>query len=300
MSGETFAIVERELFPSADLIDLRGWGESLILPEFEDRARRASVHGAALRVVTNLSFRRDDAIALLAELQFHVGVSVDSADPDILAKLRRGANAELISHNLRHLSDAYQRLGIIDRLNIYVTCQRPALGTLERVVDWASDHGVRYVRFAPVGSNAVSLSISSSETVVRTALDRIRSRALARNLDVSVTASLIEGMFPNHEASPCLHPWMWCYIAYDGGIGFCDHLVGADHYTLGSILQTPFDEIWNGKGWVELRREHVGDRREGAAYFHECAWCYRNRHVDCENIVEPRAEKHRLRLTAIS
>ena len=44
MSDEMFARVEDELFPTADLIDLRGWGESLILRNFPIApcARRAS------------------------------------------------------------------------------------------------------------------------------------------------------------------------------------------------------------------------------------------------------------------
>src|SRR6266851_6288585 len=46
MSEQMFARIESELFPTADLIDLRGWGESLILPEFPERARRASRFGA--------------------------------------------------------------------------------------------------------------------------------------------------------------------------------------------------------------------------------------------------------------
>ena len=84
MSEALFARIEAELFPTADLIDLRGWGESLILAEFPDRARRAARSGAALRVVTNLSFRRDATLDLLAELGFYVGVSIDTADADLL------------------------------------------------------------------------------------------------------------------------------------------------------------------------------------------------------------------------
>src|SRR5260370_3822953 len=96
MSARLFEQVEAELFPTADLIDLRGWGESLILPEFPDRAYRAARFGASLRVVTNLSFRRDSVLDLLSELGFYVGISIDSADPAVLQLLRHGASLETI------------------------------------------------------------------------------------------------------------------------------------------------------------------------------------------------------------
>lgn len=294
MSDEMFARVEDELFPTADLIDLRGWGESLILPEFPDRAMRASRFGAALRIVTNLSFRRDAVLDQLAELGFHVGVSIDSADPDVLSFLRRGARLQVIESNLTRLATKYHARGIANRLNLYVTCQLPALPTLEGLVDLASRTGIGDIRLAPVGTRLPFLSIASKMDETEAALERVRRRALETNVRVSVTASLIDDMFPAEDKSPCLHPWTWCYVAYDGRLGFCDHLIANDPYILGSLERSSFEEIWNGAGWVELRKEHLGLRREKAAYFHECAWCYKNRHIDCEDVVEPSYEAKRL------
>jgi MoaA/NifB/PqqE/SkfB family radical SAM enzyme len=300
MDESMFALVETELFPTADLIDLRGWGESLILPEFPDRAKRASVHGAALRVVTNLSFRRDAVLDLLADLGFHVGVSIDSADGALLSFLRGGAKLDRIEANLTRLATMYRQRGIADRLNLYVTCQRPALPTLEGIVELAARAGVADIRLAPVGTGLPFLSLQSVAAEVEDALSRVRARAEAANVRVSVTASLVDGMFPNEESHACLHPWMWCYVAYNGLIGFCDHLIAADHYTFGSLGTTSFEEIWNAPVWSALRQEHVSQRRPSAPYFRECAWCYKNRHTDCEDIVEPRSEARRLVLSNLA
>lgn len=298
MSEDLFALVEAELFPTADMIDLRGWGESLILPEFEDRARRAAAFGADLRVVTNLSFRRDDILDLLAELGFHVGVSIDSADRDILAFLRGGARLDLIEANLARLAAAYRRRGLGHRLNLYVTCQLPALASLEGVVDLAARAGVHDLRLAPVGTGLRFLAVASVPSEVKTALERVAARAERTGVQVSVTASIVDGLQPNDDDDACLHPWTWCYVAYNGRLGFCDHLIAADHYTFGTLGEAPFEEIWNGAAWSALRREHAGARRPSAPYFHECAWCYKNRHVDCEDIVEPAYGERRLTLAA--
>lgn len=298
MSEQVFAQIESELFPSADMIDLRGWGESLILPEFADRARRAARFGADLRIVTNLSFRRDAVLDLLADLGAYIGVSIDSADPEVLAVLRRGANFGLMEANLARLASNYHARGIADRLNLYVTCQRPALATLEGVVDLASRLGIHDVRLAPVGTTLPFLSVASVRDELDAALERVRQRSDATNVRVSFTASLVDDMLPNGYDSPCLHPWTWCYVSYSGRIGFCDHLIAFDHLTFGTLEDTPFESIWNSDAWVALRAEHLQQRRASAPHFQECAWCYKNRHVDCEDIVEPHYAEKRLTIQA--
>jgi len=298
MSEQMFARIESELFPTADLIDLRGWGESLILPEFPERARRASRFGAQLRIVTNLSFRRDAVLDLLSDLGVYVGISIDSAKPDVLAVLRRGANLDLMEANLKRLATSYQKRGLADRLNLYVTCQRPALATLEEIVDFASRVGIHDVRLAPVGTRLAFLAVGSVADELEHALERVRERAEATNVRVSFTASLIDDMLPNQDTHACLHPWSWCYLSYNGGVGFCDHLIAFDQYLFGTLDDSSFDAIWNGVDWVALRNEHLQQRRASAPYFHECAWCYKNRHVDCEDIVEPRYAEKRMTIDA--
>lgn len=43
MQADLFEQIADELFSTAWMIDLRGWGESLVLPEIEDRIRRAAL-----------------------------------------------------------------------------------------------------------------------------------------------------------------------------------------------------------------------------------------------------------------
>lgn len=294
MSEKLFSTIEAELFPTADMIDLRGWGESLILPEFPDRARRAARYGATLRVLSNLSFHRDEVLDLVADMGFHLGISIDSADPQLLAQLRGGACLDLIERNLYRLSASYERTGISDRLSFYVTCQRPALPGLERLVELAARTGIRDVRLAPVGTRNQLLSIASATSEVEAALTRILEAADRTGVRVSFTASLVDDLLPNQDAAACLHPWTWCYVAYHGLVGFCDHLIAVDRYTFGNLTEQPFRDIWNCPEWRALRREHLDQRRQSAPHFHECAWCYKNRHVDCEDLVESRYAMNRL------
>ncbi|MEI9926946.1 MAG: radical SAM/SPASM domain-containing protein [Sphingomonas sp.] len=295
MSEPLFARLEDELFPTAELIDLRGWGESLIFPHFPDRLERAARSGAGLRVVTNLSFRRPAVLDALAAAGAHIGVSLDTADAALLFRLRRGARLDLIEANLRHLGERYARAGRSDRLCLYVTCQRPALDGLADLVEFAARCGVFDIRFAPVTTDPNSpLSLRPVEEQLPALLTRIAEAALPLGVRVSLTASLTDQSEPQLGAPACLHPWTQFCVAFDGRVGFCDHLIGpmGDEYMLGDLTDCSVEAIWNSPDWTALRRNHAARRDPLAPHFGECAWCYRNRHVDLTTFSSPRSQRN--------
>lgn len=299
LSDAHFERIADELFATAELVDLRGWGESLILPDFPARLERTVEAGCGVRVVTNLSFRRDAVLERLAEVGAMIGVSIDSAEADTLAELRLGAHLGRIEHNLALLGAAYGRAGLSHRLSFYVTVQRPALPHLETLVTLAARHGIPQIRLGPVTIQpGHPLDLSDARDEVQRALDRMHAAAAEHGVEVSFLASLVEGMVERSHDLPCLHPWAYAYFAWDGSVGFCDHLIGpgGDPFLMGHLDRQSFDEIWNGPAWVELRREHLGQRRADAPLFHECAWCYRNRHADFEDLLVPGCARSRITL----
>ena len=70
--------------------------ESLILPEAMARIETVRSYGAAIRVVTNLSFRRDKVLDVLVDAEAVIEVSLDSASPDILEGAH-GSQLDLIT-----------------------------------------------------------------------------------------------------------------------------------------------------------------------------------------------------------
>ena len=83
----------------------------------------------------------------------------------------------------------------------------------------------------------------------------------------------------------CMHPWSYAYIRYNGAVGFCDHLIGNDEFTLGSLRENTFEEIWNGEAWQSLRRAHLQGEIPDA--FSPCRYSYAQRYVDFEYLVHP-------------
>jgi MoaA/NifB/PqqE/SkfB family radical SAM enzyme len=297
MSGDLFRQLVG-LFDTAEMVDLRGWGESLLLPEFVDCLSAVTSSGAAVRVVTNLSFRRPEALRALCEAPHsNIVASLDSADPEVLAQLRPGANLTLITENLRYLSRFIGKG--IDTLAIQCTVQRPAIGGLTSLIELAADCGVPEIHLAPVSVGDRSpLSLLRIDTGVSTAMRNVALEA--KRLGVRLVATSRLGDLPDNPGGipACIRPWMFASVSFAGDIGFCDHLIGplGDQFAVGRLQDQPFDDIWNGPRWEALRREHVGRRDMRARHFGKCAGCYRERYIDFDDMFVPETTERKVYL----
>lgn len=290
MPLELFDRIADAVFATAQMVDLRGWGESLVLPHVSYCITRAVRAGAEVRFVTNLAMRAPP-IDLLASFGCHVAVSVDTADAALFEVLRRGGRLDRLRTNLCALVDAYRSRQVpLDRIVFNTTVTAPGLAGLPDVVTLAAEAGVSEIRLSEVFAEPRSeLSLTGRDHEADAAVTTMAERANALSVRIVVVSRL--GSMPlKAEGGPaCLHPWSYALFAHDGGVGFCDHLNGpqGEEYILASFLEHSFDEIWNGEAWRELRREHVGARRKSAANFAECDWCYKHRHVDFEMAFAP-------------
>src|SRR5207302_8590066 len=89
MSEDTFQLVVDELFPCAEIIDLRGWGESLLYPGFKRAVKLASLSGAKVKLYTNLSVDDVAIYECLVEHSVLTTVSFDAATQERFRRLRR-------------------------------------------------------------------------------------------------------------------------------------------------------------------------------------------------------------------
>lgn len=294
MSEEIFQKIASELFPTAQMVDLRGWGESLIIPNIRQYIELTASFGVTIRFVTNLSFERDEILELLVEHGCYLSISVDSPDPNVFAQLRRGGNLTKVERNLRKLTAAYQaKFGSTARINLTTTVQNPALATLPNLIDFASNLGIKEIRLFSVTIACDSpLSLNQQEKEIDLTLAQMQERGRLKGVKLIAGTKLGSLQHKPLDSSPCFHPWSYAYFAYDGSVGFCDHLIGPDgsEYILGNLNNSTFEEIWNGEAWQALRQEHLTTRSAHAPYFEECSWCYKNRYIDFENFFLPEAE----------
>ncbi|HTB11063.1 MAG TPA: radical SAM protein [Bryobacteraceae bacterium] len=299
MPDTLFDSIAGELFPTAEIVDLRGWGESLILPNILSRIARVVASGARLRIVTNLSFRRPQVLDALVDANAMIAVSLDAADQNTLSFLRRGADLELITSNLEYLVG---RFGHSRNVEILTAVQRPALTGLPHLIDHVATCGVKDVKlFSVMVAEGSELGLEGHDIEVDEALGRAAERA--REVGIRLIAGTQMGNLPDNRPTipMCVHPWAYAYIAYNGDVSFCDHLIGPgnEEYVLGNLHKSKFVDIWNGLAWRLIREEHLGARRADVEKFAHCAWCYKKKYVDFEHLFEPRYASEIVHLSAL-
>ena len=294
MSASLFSRVAEQLFPTAAMVDLRGWGESLLLREFPSRALTVREHGCMLRIVTNLSFRNDVALRALAESNATVSVSLDSTDREALRQVRGGAELGLITANLASLRAYYRDSGSdFNRVYIGATVQRQTIGHMSGVVQAAAEQGIRSVAFFPRQNQGDIHPLDDDERLRLLhdieACHRVAERAC---VNVRIGAKLWHGMRDNLPPFDfaCVKPWSYCFVDYQGTVGFCDFLMGPgwEQHGIGSLIDQEFQELWNGRRWTEVRRRHLEGSLHTWPVTRSCEWCYTNRYVDFEDSVDAR------------
>lgn len=278
-----------ELFQSALLVDLRGWGESTMLPHFAETVDIALKYRAQLRLVTNGQLNRVKIWEKLMAAHAIIAVSCDSADAELFRKLRGGGRLPALKRTVSTLVRLRERYNAPDsNLELITVASGDNLPGLSGIVTMAADLGVKKVTVFPLQSiNSDPSHLHHHLAAAQAAYSSAASRARAEGIELRLGAAPDVNMaIPDKvKMHPCMHPWSYAYIDYAGRVGFCDHLIGNPVYTFGSLSKMSFEEIWNSEQWVSLRKSHVAgilpDR------FFPCRWCFKNRYVDFEDRLHP-------------
>jgi radical SAM protein with 4Fe4S-binding SPASM domain len=186
MSMALFERAAEQLFPTAIMVDLHGFGESTILPHWPDVV--ASLERFPFiewNLVTNLSLPRADVWDRMMKLGFRIGFSCDGASAETFDFIRTGGSFARTLDNLAVVRDAIARhqSGTIYFLS---TIQKRAVHELRALVELAHAYAVPEVHFKIVqGGRDVNL-----EDELR-GLDEL---TMSRHVDAAVDAALELGV----------------------------------------------------------------------------------------------------------
>lgn len=276
MSDSHFDTIAHELFETASLVDLRGWGESLILPRITYYISRASAAGCRIRIVSNLSFHRPEILESLASNRVSLLCSLDSPDAEILGRLRGGAQLHVILSNLERLARLYDD---IQDLGVLCTVQAPALPLLPTLPGILADVGLKRLDLSAVSTKDPDLRLDFESSFAANQLRLTIEACEKAKIAVNLTSSLPGFRVP---AMPrCMRPWTTMHINVRGQIGYCDHLIGP--YAESELLGHVSDGVrstWNSNRWQRIRSLHNAK----APAFRKCRECYRSKGTDLEHI----------------
>ncbi|MGK4579220.1 radical SAM protein [Kitasatospora sp. HPMI-4] len=301
MSQELFDRIARELFPTAEIVDLRGWGESTILKNFPRFVDQTLDYGCRVRMVTNLTAFHEATWRKLVRSGALISVSFDAGERETFGKVRRGADMNVVLRNLEVLVDEAHASGVgTGNIHLNVTVQPAALDELTTIAKHAARLGVG-MHLSPITlpDGHPDQLLNHRPDVLR-ALAELAEVTESTEVDVQLNTALDELWADDDTANKtCTHPWMYLYVNYRGGVGFCDHLIGspAEHHLVGDLNTSGVREIWNNEQYLSLRAQHGAGREHIDPKFEDCRWCYRNRYLDFDHESYQPYEKHRTRLT---
>ncbi len=288
MEFDKFREIADQAFPRAEVIDLRGWGESLIYPHFSKALDYTASFGATLKIYTNLSVSRR-LCEMLIEYDVTTAVSFDAAEKHLFERLRAGCRFELVKENLAFLASAAASKGRRELVYLSVTVQGENLYDIPNIVALAGELGIPEVKLFPLICDvAEPAHLSHHLPELIEVLDQALEIANGLGVRLSCGAGLDESLTIPTKAltQPCLHPWAYCYVDPLGQLGFCDHLIGQKAFILADASSN-FHDAWNSKGFQRLREQHAcGPSAIGDEYY-PCHWCYGRRYTDLEHWIEP-------------
>lgn len=194
MPLDLFVKIADEVFPTAISIDLRGFGETTVLPYWPDIVDYLDRHPyVEWNLITNLSLNRDDTWDKMMRVNFSVGFSCDGSTKETFEAIRVGGHFDKIRHNLGVISDSIRRrrTGFIYFIS---TMQRTNMHEMRGLVELAHEFSVPLVGFKIVrGGNGIDL-----EAEFRSLGDRVGDyarEAVDAALDLGVRVTFNDRVF---------------------------------------------------------------------------------------------------------
>ncbi len=279
MPFETFKKIADELFPYAHCVDLRGWGESTIMREWDKYLDYAIKFPSGFALVTNMTVQNDAMWEKMVKNRFGFSVSFDAATKKTFEFIRRGSSFDTVCSNLRKVAGYYDKYGIDPPyLNMLMTVQKYNLHEVPGVVRLAKELGVRNVRLSPCYDPP---EFSVYKTHSKKDIHNSIQQALEVGKEIGITVDLVGSFSEDVERTHtdlclrerCDHPWTVMHITPDGTIGPCNHLLNPA-LRLGHVRDGP-GYAWNSIGF-QLFRKLIHTKNK----LPTCDWCFKHRYSD--------------------
>jgi radical SAM protein with 4Fe4S-binding SPASM domain len=282
MSFNLFKRIADRIFPYAEFVDLRGWGESTIMKNFMEYVNYALKFNCKFGLNTNLTVQNDEIWENLVKNNFIFDISFDGATKATFEFIRRGAIFENVVNNVKKLVDFTNEYNKpIDNFNFLVTVQNYNIKEIPKIVTLADKLGIKRIRLSPVslGENDPNHLSNCPEKVGKYIPIAIKL-AKEKNIKIRLTGSFglekIEKKGRFKVQKKCEIPWSSIYIDYKGFVGPCNHLMPRIFQNL-NLKNNHFKNVWNNFDFL-LFRSMINTKYRG--YLSDfCESCFKYRFV---------------------
>ena len=263
MSFESFVKVFDQ-FPQVTTVKLQGLGEILTNPEIWKMLEHVNQRGVRVLFATNGALLDETAARNIIALgNVDVRFSLDTLDSEKYRKIRGSRAYERVIHNLKQfceLRSAHGRKSLFGQwfpsAEIRMVYMADTADELADMVRFAADVGLERVTATYLLSKEHTQAQkahakSKIEQAQEMGLDGMMAEAKEVAADVGVTLKTIS--YSENHLARCDWPWRMPYITYDGYVTSCCHIENPKASNFGNVLETPFEEIWNGERYRQMR-----------------------------------------------
>ncbi len=255
MPFSLFKKVADTLFPYADMVDFRGFGESLIYPHFKKVVEYSKKHSFTSQIITNLNISDKTILDVLIDNKFDIIVSFDGHEKKLFESIRRGSNFERICENIRYLTKKIdvELNTVITDLNYKHTFD---------IVKKGKELGVKEISLTPDRNYS---KIESSVDVINKQISISKEFAKKHSIELNESFSSSTGQVVSDKI--CDRSWTQVYITYNGLVGPCDHRLNPP-LVFGDLAKNSFENIWNNNLFYAFRKLMTKNE--------VCKWCHEN------------------------
>jgi len=261
-----FEVYQRVLsqFPFAINLSLNGFGEALLYRRFFDVVAysRRRLPWAKIGIYSNgLLIDEARAERLPGSGLTELNVSIDAATAETYARVRRGGQLRSVHDGIRRLVRARQGArSHLPMIGMNFVMLNENEGELVRFVEQAAELGVDFINTVSYATYDWGLENERSPSSYQRELDAARERA--RTLGVRCKTFPSGNMAWSSPQKPFGCSFFWgdnVRVTYDGYVtlGCCTPF--KEMYSYGNVLDTPFEQIWNGEAYRRNRamtKEH--------------------------------------------
>ena len=268
---------------------MNGHGESTIIKDWEIYSDRLADAGFRLHITTNMAKRLTPSeVAALSRFE-RILVSIDTIDASLLARLRRGANLDVILGNIAAVPDFAAARRSSPQIAISCTVGDLSAPGIPDLVEAMLERGIRVFRFGdlaeyePIEGVTWMRHVSSlgAETLAnvrsrfRLALAHIEAAGGLHEIDGPLVSLLlgestnaveiagretkISGKTVHYvdvdrtQTRDCLDPWRIAFVQADASVRPCCFF----EEKLGSLAEQSLTDVVEGEAFQKLRRELV-------------------------------------------